>query len=283
MGHGRLKGAPVGHGSGRSPNHDVGHIAHVGDVVVRDAVVVDDRVVAIDVQVAVNAHADVHHGRRTHDDCRWGSYRSGDDDAGARARRRRDEDSRRAHRRWPDDDIRSHVGPGNRSVIGRRHELDIGPRPVARQKDDAVIPVLVVRLDPDVLRTRRHQPTARAPHPVALPGPIATCPDCIRLRWRRKLFNKHRGRRPADRHWFRLLQRRIDEDADDGAKVIEPASVVALDSNLTLVLGLGGQRRQRSKQRGDGQRNGCSGGTLGGMVLKILHVMSPSNQGRCVE
>ena len=243
VGDGRLEGAPVCHGSGRSLNHDVGHVAHVRDVVVRDAVVVDDGVVAIDVQVAVDAHADVHHGRCTHNDGGRGSHRGGNDDAGARARGRRDEDARWAHGRWPDDDIRAHAGPGDRSVVGRCDELDIGPRPVARQKDDAVIPVLVVRLDPDVLLTRRHHPTARAPHPVALPGPIATGPDRIRLRRRRKALDQHRRRCPADRHGLRLLQRRIHKDADDRAKVIEPASIVALDSNLTRVLSLGGKRK----------------------------------------
>ena len=282
VGHGRLKSAPAGHGSGRSLNHDVGHVAHVRDVVIRDAVVVDDRVMAIDIHIAVNAHADVHHGRCTHDDCRRGSRRSGNDDAGTRARRRRDEDARRAHGRWPDDDIRSHVGPGDRSVIGRRHEFDVRPRPVARQKDDAVLPVLVVRLDPDVLGTRRHHPTACTPHPVALPGPIATGPHRIRLRRRRKVLDKHGGGCPPDRDGLRLLQRRIDKDADDRAKVVEPASLVALDPNVTRVLSMGGHRESR-EQRGNAQRNGCPRRTLGEVVLVILHVMSPSNQCRIVE
>ncbi len=232
MRHLGLERASVRGDACRRLHGDVRDVARVRHRVVGHPVVVDRRMARVAHRGTRDGHAHRENRRRADDDRRRRAEGRGNDEPRTRARRRRHEDARRSFGRRPDDDAGVHVGPGDGPLHRRRDELGIRGRPVSGDEDDALVAMLVVGLHPHVLLARRIHPAACAPDPVALPRPVAARPDRIGIGLRRRHLDQHRRRRPRNRHGLGFDDRRIDEQADDRAEVIEPARRRGVDVDV---------------------------------------------------
>ena len=207
------EGPAVRRGGGRRHDGHVGNVGDVGDV--GDVGIVDVGIVDVG-DVGGHAHTDCHHRRRTCHDRRRGAHGSGNDDAATRPGRSGHEAALRTNR----------AGAGDhpdRGRLDRKHqprrgldEADTGRGPVPADEDHCTAAVFVVRMHPDVLGPRWRHPLTVCPHPVALPHPVASHPDCIGERRRRRCLHQHRGRRPAHGYRRGLRQRGFFVHADDG-------------------------------------------------------------------
>jgi hypothetical protein len=87
--------------------------------------------------------------------------------------------------------------------------------PVTVDEDHHSAAVLIIGMNPGVLRTRRRHPVSVRPDPVALPHPVSADPDRHGVRSRGRRLDQHRRRGPGHRDRRRLGDRRLDVDTDN--------------------------------------------------------------------
>ena len=187
--------------TGRRHHGDIGHVGDIGDVI-------DCRVVGGDMHAAMNDRRCAgDHRRRCADWC-------GNDQAEMRAGRCRNEHTHRAVRARAGHDARSGYADVDVHAQGRGHKTDAGSGPEAVDENHIAVAVLIVGIAPGIAWAGWWCPAAMSPDPVAFPSPIAANPECAGEGGRRWRFHQHGRWCPRHFNRRRLVDGRVDIDAD---------------------------------------------------------------------